>query len=261
MNDPHVVALVYRIEHGESVSYTKATKFCRDEPGFRLTIADANARFELHDHFPSIEAADEALTEFRRAWEFDAQLRRGPDTFRLVLDRESSEITDRNPTPGHVRIEGKGIGIFVGAGPVRLCVEPPAYPEPPSDIVLTPDVETMFGRYMGYRRGREPLASMASFCLTVLEASTGERNNRRPAAAKAYNIHLRVLEKIGDLSANRGGAEARKADGVATEFSSQERRFLEQAVKAVIRRMAENARSSSGQLPVISLSDLPPLGT
>ena len=261
MNDPHVVALVYRIEHGDSIGYTKATTFYREEQDFRLSISDSKARFEIHDHFPTIEAADEALMDFRRAWEFDAQLKRGPDTFRLVLDRDASEIIDRNPTPDHVRIEAKGIGFFVGVGSAKLLVEPLAYPEPPTDIVITPDVETMYCRYMGYRKGREPLASMASFCLTVLEASTGERKRRRIAAAKACNIDARVLGKIGDLTANRGGSEARKADGIATEFSSQERHFLEQAVRRVISRMAERAHSSGKQLPPISLSDLPSLDT
>ena len=257
MNDPHVVALVYRIEHSESIGYAKAAPFCRDEQGFRLSIVDGKARFEIHDHFPSIEAADEALTEYRRAWEFDAQLRRGPDTFHLVLERENSVIIDRNPTPGHVRL--KGIGVTVVLGSAKLLVEPSVYPEPPSDIALTPDVETIYDRYMGYRRGREPLASMASFCLTVLEAATGERKGRRAAASKIYSIDSRVLSKIGELSANRGGAEARKVDGVATDFSSQERHFLERAVKVVIRRMAEREHSSGKSLSIISLADLPSL--
>ena len=253
MNEPHVVALVYRIEHGESIGYKKAEPICRDEQGFRLSIADAKVRFEMRDHFPTIEAADEALTEYRRAWEFDVQLERGPDTFHLVLDRGNSEIIDRDPAPGHVRVE-EGIRIVDS---VELLVEPLAYPEPPSDIALTPDVDTMYRRYMGYRKGREPLASMASFCLTVLEAATGERKGRRAAAAKMYNIDRRILRKIAELSANRGGTEARKADGVATDFSSQECHFLEQAVQAVIRRMAEKAHSSGKQLPMISLSDMP----
>ena len=259
MNDPHVVALVYRIEHSESIGYTRATPFCRNEQGFRLSVADRKARFDMHDHFPTIEAADEALTEYRRAWEFEAQLERGPDTFRLVLERDNSEIIDRDPTPGHVRIAGKGIGVLVDALPAKLLVEPPAYPEPPSDIALTPDVETMYERYMGYRRGREPLAGMASFCLSVLEAATREKKGQRRVAARIYNIDKRVLSKIGYLSAKRGGAEARKADGVQTDFNSQEQRFLEQAVRAIVRRMAECAHSPDKQLSKISLSDLPSL--
>ena len=261
MNDPHVVALVYKIEHSDSIGYAKAAPLNVEKQGFRLSISDGKARFEMQDHFPTIESADEALKTFRRAWEFDAQLKRGPDSFRLVVDRDASEIIDRNPTPGDVRNEAKGIVVFLEVGSPKPLVEASAYPEPPSDIVVTPDVETMYCRYMGYRKGREPLASLASFCLTVLEAATGEGKARRTAAAKAFNIDVQLLRKIGDLTANKGGSEARKAGGVATEFSSEERHFLEQALRAVIRRMAERAHSSGKQLPTISLSDLPSLDT
>lgn len=254
MNDPHVVALVYRIEHGEAISYAKAAKFCQDEREFRLSITDAKARFEMHGHFPTVESADEALKDYRRAWEFDAQLERGPDTFRLVLDRESSEIVDRNPTPGGVSLHD----IIAVTDAVKLVAEPLTYPEPPSDIALTPDIETMYHRYMDYRMGREPLAGMASFCLTVLEAAAGAQTRRRATAAKMFNIDIRILSKVGELSANRGGTKARKADGVTTEFNSQECQFLEKAVKVVIRRMAEQ-QSSGKQLPMISMSDLPSL--
>ena len=265
MNDPHVVTLVYRIEHSDSIGYTKAAPLCHDEKGFRLSIADAKVRFEMKDHFPTIEAADEALTKFRRLWEFDAQLKCGADAFRLVLDRGNSEIIDRNSAPGHLSVLGAE-GVTV-TDSIKLFVEPSRYPEPPSDIALTPDVEKMHMRYMDYEKGQDKLANMANFCLTVLEdstnleASTKKQKNRRAAAAKEYNIDKRVLDKIGCLAANKGGEDARKADGLGTEFSPQDRRFLEQAVKAVIYRMAERAYSLDKQLPMISLSELPTLDT
>ena len=256
MNDPHVVALVYRIEHGKSIDFNKAEPFCRDEQGFRLSVTDAKARFEMHDHFPTIAAADEALTEYRRAWEFDAQLKRGPDSFHLVLDREKSELVDRKPTPGRVGIHGSGGSA--GTFSATLCLGPSAYPELPSGITLNPDVETMHGRYMGYRKGREPLASMANFCLTVLEGSTGKKISKRQAAAQERGIAKHVLNKIGELADTKGGKEARKGKGVGEDFSAAERRFLEHSVKVIIRRMAESP-ASSGTLPMISMSDLPPL--
>ena len=177
MNDPHVVALVYKIEHDNSIDYKKAKSFYRNEQAFRLEVADEMARFEMHSHFPTIEEADKALTEYQRAWEFDVQLERGPDTFHLVLDRENSKIIDRNPTPGHVQLDP--IRFTVSVGHARGTVRPPAYPEPPCGITLTPDIETMYNRYMSYRAGREPLAGMANFCLTVLEYSVGKKKNAK----------------------------------------------------------------------------------
>ena len=255
MNDPHVVALVYRIKHDDSIDYKDAEPFCHDEQAFRLEAADGVARFEMHRHFPTIEAADESLTEYLRAWEFDAQLRHGPDTFRLIFDRQNSEIIDRNPTPGYVL--ARPLVAIARLGRAQVLVKPTTYPEPPSDITLNLDAETMHYRYMGYRKGREPLASMANFCLTFLEYSTGKESKKRPASAKKYGIAKGVLSKIGELADTKGGKEARKRKGVEEDFSAKERKFLEQAVKAIVRRMAESP-PPSGTLTIISMSDLLP---
>lgn len=253
MNDPHVVALVYRIEHGDSIDYSQARPLVVDEPRFRLGVDDMRARFELKAHYPTAEQARAAVADYIRVWEFDANLKRGnPDSFRLRF--EKAEIVDRNPTPGAVRLRGCFVGV-AGTGSAKLTVSTPNYPSPPSDLVIKSDAKKMYGRYMEYRQKREPLPGMAYFCLTVLEAGAG---GRRAAAAK-YGIDISVLAKIGDRSANRGGAQARKADGVATELSPQERRFLDRAVKAIVRRVAERAHDPTGALPTISLSDLPSL--
>ena len=48
MNDPHVVMLVYRIQHDDFIDYRDAEPFCQDEQGFRLSVAkgEGEARFE-----------------------------------------------------------------------------------------------------------------------------------------------------------------------------------------------------------------------
>ena len=255
MNDPHVVALNYRIDHGDTIDYSRAEPLDREEPGFRLTVEDGKVRFELKEHYATEEQAREAVAEYIRVWEFDATLEYGSsDSFRLAFD--NPEIVDRKPTPGQIDVVARGVAGFASLA-VSVQTQPPAYPEPPSDIALNPDARTMHQRYLGYRAGREPLASMANFCLTVLEASTGSRKGARAAAAKLYDVDKRILDKIGELSAHRGGADARKADGVATEFSSPERHFLERVLKAIIRRVAQRERMPDADLPKISWSDLP----
>ena len=254
MNDPHVVALVYQLDHCDSIDYSKASPIHRDGDRFHLSILDGIVRFDLHDHFSTIEAADKALLEFRQAWEFDAQLTLGLDTFRLVLDRNASEIVDRNPTPNYMSISGYDtIEVSMSAS---LCIGVPTYPVPPMNVTLTPDVKMMFNRYIDYKKGCEPLASMANFCLTVLEHSTGQLRNRRCAASVMYGIDKMVLNKIGCLSANCGGSKARKAVGIERDFTSEEMNFLVRAVIVLIRRMAERAHASNNKFPQISLSDL-----
>ena len=257
MNDPHVVALNYSIKHGETIDYSEAEPLFRDEPEFRLKVEDKKVQFKFKKHYATEEQARESLAEYIRAWEFDATLRRGnPDSFRLRF--ENAEIIDRDPTPGEVRLSATF--AIAATGSVTLTVGVPEYPAPPSDITLNADARTMHHRYMGYRKGREPLESMAYFCLNMLEDSElliGQRNRR--AAAEQFNIDKSVLHKIGCLSSTKGGATARKREGTDQSLTPKERQFLDAAVKAIIRRVAERQRTPDGDLPVISWSELPSL--
>ena len=107
----------------------------------------------------------------------------------------------------------------------------------------------MYDRYMGYLQGREPLTTMAYFCWSMIQDSrTANRDFSR-----------NVWTQIKRLSSKKGGQQARKASGKDNDLTAQDRCFLEEAIKAVIRRAAERAHSPCSDLPVISLSDLPPV--
>ena len=248
MNDPTVVALLYRVEHGASVDYREAKPLRHDEPGFRVEINDGRARFEFKRHHATEQAARQAVEEYIRAWEFTAELQQGPDSFRLRFVR--SEIKDRNPPPGM-----GALSVSARAGTPRatfaMTVVPACYPQPPvSQLDLTPDVESMHARFMGYRRRGEPLPGMAYFCLTILKYQLGKK------AVEHYRISKNVLSTIARLSTRRGGSEARKAEGKDRDLTDQERRFLEEATRALIGRAAQKVPTV---LRRITMSDLPRL--
>ena len=260
MNDPHVVALWYRIEHGDSVDYGEAQPLDRAETGFRVKAEQGRVCFEFKDHYATKDAARKAIEDYIRVWEFEAGLLGGPHSFKLTFDR--AQIKDRKPpppVPGVVSISAHTrAGVPTVTGKVQVVRT--HYPPPPSGLMLTPDVQTMYDRFQGYRLGREPLASMAYFCVTVLETSAGQtcpKSGVREAAAKKYGIQLEVLSKLGELSSMRGGQQARKASGKDNDLTAQESRFMQEAIKAVIRRAAEKAHAPDSDLPKISLSDLP----
>ncbi len=259
MNDPHVVALIYGIEHGGSVDYEEAEPFVREESAFRLEVRDKKARFELKDHYPEESAARESIEEYIRVWEFDACLNNGPGSFRLRFDE--SEIEDRNPTPGEVRIRA-GIRAGVPAVSASVTRRIRNYPSPPSGLAINPDVQTMYDRYMNYRQGREPLPGMAFFCLTVLEDTVkphyaARKIGKRKAASRYYRVEKGILDKIGEIASTRGGSsEARKNEGVNQGLTEEERRFLDRAVRKIIRRVAEKACVPMAKLEEILLSDL-----
>ena len=177
---------------------------------------------------------------------------------------QQAEVIDRDPSPsppGAVIASGTPIVAVGTPGSATGLVTKPSYPPPPSGVPLKaddPDVKTMYDRLSGYSEGREPLPSMAYFCLTVLELPfPGSRSARRTAADAHYDIDVAVLNEIGDLSSTRGGKGlARKAEG-KVELSPKESRFLEEAVKQMIRRAAELAQEPDGVFPPITLADLP----
>ena len=234
MNDPHVAALIYKIEHGQSVDYRKAQPMDHEETGFSVKVADQQVRFEFKEHYAAEDVARGAIEDYIRAWEFGAGLENGPDYFKLKFDY--AQIEDRKPTPGVVMVHARPARFEVTVGKVTCVVSPGCYPPPPSVVPITPDVQTMYDRYMGYRQGREPLTTMAYFCLNILERST-EENHPRKAAAKKYGIRLEVLDKIGRLSSGKGGQQARKASGTNNNLTAQDRRFLEKEIKAIIREV------------------------
>ena len=251
MNDPHVVALFYQIGHGQSVDYREVKPSDHEEKGFRLKIADEQVCFEFKTHYATKDAARKAVEDYIREWEFNACLEGGPDSFTLNFRR--AHIEDRKPplpVPGV-----KSISMHVRAGSptvtIGATVVKTHYPAPPSGVrvTITPDVQTMYDRYMGYCQRREPLTSMAYFCWSMIKGS--------PIAKT--DLSNNVGTKIKRLSSEKGGRQARKADGKDTDLTATEQRFLEQAIKAVIRRTAERAHSPDRVLPQISLSGLPPV--
>ena len=256
MNDPHVVALNYRIEHRSSVDYDQANPLERSEDAFDIHIEHNKARFAMKRHYASQSEALEAVEGYVRAWEHLAALQNEPHEFKLVFD--GAEIADRDPTPGVVYASAKPIHFKVSVSEATGHVSRGTYPLPPSSRMdFSRDVKLMFDRYVGYRARRGYLTDMANFCLTILEKSVQCRKRRRKAAAKHYDIEYRVLDVVGRLCSQKGGAEARKAQGVDQDLSGQERQFLEEAVKAIIRRAAEVAADPNGSRDTILLSDLP----
>ena len=258
MNDPHVVALNYKIKHHSSVDYDGASPLDLREEAFEIHVERSNVRFAMQRHYATKSEALEAVEGYIRAWERLAALQYGPNEFTLVFDE--AEIEDRDPTPGGLYLSAKPLRIGVSLSEVTFHVSRSAYPQPPSaKMEFSPDVQLMFDRYVAYRLRRGYLTEMANFCLTILEKSVQAKKARRKAAANHYGIEYKVLQKIGWLCSQKGGAEARKAKGVEQELNGHERRFLEESVPAIIRRAAEVAGDPNGSRDRIELSDFPDL--
>ena len=262
MNDPHVVALHYTVEHGNSVRYQNACPLSHETPEFHLTMENNNARFELKEHYGDENEARKAVESFVQHWEFETGLRSGPGQFKLSYDE--AEVVDRNPpppkSPSTPGIRNLRATIVLPAPTLSASVTlvSPRYPSPPSGGAVDPndpDVATMYHRYERYSLGREPLPAMAHFCLTVLESKFQSRQN----AARKCRIDVKILHTIGELTDKKGGDEARKAKGSGKDLTRQEKRFLKKAIEEIIFRAAQVAADETQCLPKITLSGLPSL--
>ena len=265
MNDPHVKAIHYLIEHDDSVDYREAAPLDCEDDLFRIRADEGEVVLEPKSHYATEAEARNAVDRLVKQWEFEAALRARSSEFRLVY--AGVDIIDRNPpppTPGVVTLGPVTIRAGVPKVRGKLTMMPPVYPAPHQGAAIDPadpDASFMLYRLDLYRQGREPLAGVANVCLTVLEYSAlqaaGGRGNKRKSAAIHYRIAETVLKRVGMLSASKGGPVARKAEGRGDPFTQEETRFLEAAVAAFVRRAAEKAADPNGKPPVITMADLP----
>jgi hypothetical protein len=254
MRDPHVVSLRYRLQTDESTSYTNPPPVEHDTTTFSLRLAENVLCIQMKAHFSSTELARSAVEGFLHAWELDAALNFGPGALRFVY--EDASVIDRNPPPPGTRevVAAKGVAIGMSAASAKLHVARATYPSPSTRFRVSPDVETLWQRYQGYRKGREPLLSMAYFCLSLIESKAGGRS----AAAAQFAVDEKVLRKLGEITSNRGdGATARKLNRKSTvqPLSTSEIAWIKATVTAIIRRVAE--ADPSDPLPLLRMADLP----
>jgi hypothetical protein len=257
MRDPHVESLQYNAGPTGQVSYDNPPLLESENNFCTLVLTDGMLVVRPKDHYATVQQAREAIEPFLQAWELDAELRWGPGTIRFTY--KDHTIIDRDPLPpdesAHQTIQVRPAGVSYVAGSVSLHVTRVNYPQPPPLLQLTPDVETMWLRYRGYREGREPLLAMAYFCLTVVAVSAGGRK----AAAQLYNIDIKVLSKLGELTARGDAKTARKIQqGQSLQpLSGAEHAWLEEAVKTLIRKLGECRPGRP--TPQLSMRDLPSL--
>ena len=250
MNDPHVVALRFRVHHHDRVDYGRAGPLVFEALEFIVEVKDQSARFEFKQHYASEEDARRVVEPFIQNWEFDSNLRRDPDCFRLEF--EGAEIIDRRPSPGVVHGMAMPAKFTFSIPAAKGTAYARTYPLPPSGIDSAHrSVQVLFHRYERYKAGKEPLTSFAYYCYTeIAQVKKGQTS-----AASRYNVSRNLLDCISKLSSRKGGTEARKADGTEWPLTQDERRFLERAVVRLIRRVAEY-HGDARCLPKITVDDI-----
>jgi hypothetical protein len=258
MSDFHVVALKYRLQLSDHISYAEPPPLVFETEAAHFHLENNQLRCDMKLHAATSEQARALVDPVLRDWEMEVELTRNRGELRFIYD--DAEIIDRAPpTPGVqdrvMKIVGGKYSLTMGN--VTGHITRRKYPDPPIGFRLTPDAESILLRFRSYQDGREPLLSMAYFCLTVVESAVGGRN-RRTNAAKAFGIAENVLDKLGELTSNRGDRTlARKAHSNLQPLTGVERAWIEAIIKQLILRLCDPPQHS--QRKQLTMADLPPL--
>jgi len=268
MNDPHVDRLIYKLKvDADLLKFKNPPALSQDYQGFRVHLENGTLTIEMKEHYASVQSAKEKVEEFIRSWEISAAFDFDWDLFKLgYID---AEVTDRKPLPTvpgqitgclNVVIPMQTLSATASASPLEVSL----YPVPPTRFRATPDVESMWFRYQQHLRDRETYQSIGYFCLSLMQWSTGIRNGARTETSRLYNIDRAVLDKLGELTSEKGNTDdARKLDyrSALIPLSDAERRWIREAIKALIRRKGEYEFDplKASFLKQITMADLPKL--
>jgi len=260
MNDL-VVALTYGIGHEQNVDYSNAEKVVDNRhPDFCVLVEAGEVRFQFKTPMEEA-AARNVVNGYIDRWEFFIRLKPWLDAFELRF-KFAEHYNDESQPNVHSRTTIESTYIHDNAQATWQASEHPRFPseEQLRTNISDPVVQNMHRRFMGYLQDGQLLAGMAYFCVDSIEEEAwrryeererqaGRNNVKRPKvrklAAKEFDIKLERLDRVGKLSSERGGQEARKARGVGKEFTAEERKFLECAVIEMIEKAA--AAASGGE--------------
>lgn len=254
MRDPHVVSLKYHVETSGSVEYRTPPPIEYETEEFRLKLENGILECYLKVHFASVNEAKEIVENSLRAWELKTILTEGLGLLKFVFD--DAVVIDRNPPPPGSPVELSCVSTTHTRMYANLTAVMGKYPEPPHDFSINDTVNGLFLRYNEYLEGREKLLTTAYFCLSYLESLEGKREK----VAEKYGIDIKVLSKLGDLTANYGDVKtARKFCKGSTlkPLTRLGEMWVQEALKKIIFRVG--AYQKGCDLTIITMNELPVL--
>ena len=140
MNDPHVSAIHYFVEHDDSVDYRDAAPLVCEDELFCIRADKSEVVIEPKNHYTTEEEAKRAVEGFVRRWEFEAALHARSGEFRLLY--AGVDIIDRSPPPpppGVVMVDPVNFRFEVLKAQARVTKVLTGYPAPPLGPAIEPD--------------------------------------------------------------------------------------------------------------------------
>ncbi|MGD9711832.1 MAG: hypothetical protein AB7V46_07185 [Thermomicrobiales bacterium] len=257
--DPTVLALYYKVSPVELVEFENLALGQFTNDGFDIEIDDAgNARMAPTSHYATEAEARNALEPLLRAWEINAAIQFGDGRIRFTFRFKNSTIQDRAFGDGKNLTATLSAQSQLTANAV-ISEKHERLPTPPSNFALSDEVERIWFRWTAYREGREPIASVAYYCITVLENwiileqaqlgnSIGKREVRRHAGSRlgfenaVLNDFAELCSEVGDYSQRR--KEHAHDDTLKRPFTETEIQWMERILLKVTERIGQYSANS-----------------
>lgn len=237
MNDPHVSRLRYRVIPASFIELVDGPPLEVETGAFCAKLAGRTLVLVMCAHFASESEARCVSDPFVNGWAIASGLRRGRPE--ISFEFEAAELVDRSPAsnaPGYFSGSMRLPMFQHQATATRMPIRT-GFPRAAPNFLASREVEVLWARHQAYIEGREPLTSMAYFCLTFVRTLAGGGNKR---AAEKYGISCNVFERIGALVGIRGDfLTARKV--VSTQapvpLDQDDLLWLEAAIRIMIWRV------------------------
>lgn len=258
MNETTVETLLYELKLSNDLAFDNPPALEVDFPSFKFKLEKGILEIKMEELYSTEIEARNVVEPHIKAWELDVLLTEGRKKFWFEFLR--SVIVDMNPFPlDGSKVIHVGVAEIIFAGfESTAVVTKKMYPQIQHQLLQTPDVESLVKRYENFINGKEPLLSMAYFCLSLLQANA----NGRYKASNKYNIDESVLKMLGNLTSEYGDkTEARKLNEKSTlkPLTGAESTWILETIKIIIRRKAEYDYDPTATFPKIVFQNLPPI--
>ena len=266
-----IKTIIYSLRYAEGVDYENAPIQEGEFQDFHVSLNKNEIIFEFKNVISTLEEAKEKVSIFLRNWEIFICLEAGPDEIKFIFRAaEKGDDQEEGISPSDLKTNIKRVKlseVVIIKDSMIAHISRGKFPSYPKRFARSPDVDSMYYRYKGYRLGRENLTTMGYFCLTVLEVSAGsypgnEKLNKREKAAVKYKVEKNVLDVLGKLCSKKGDVnQARKApeNGYYDPLKPMERKWIDEVIKKLILRTGEYAYNPTTDLPLITISNFPSL--
>lgn len=256
MNEPVVESLNYILKTSDEISFDNPPILEDELPSFNIKLENGNLNVEMKDFFKTEDEARSFVEPYLKAWELDNFLTFGRKEF--WFEFEKSTIIERGSKclDGSTTAYPKTSHICITGFSPKVHVTRNKYPLPSKKLKYSPDVESLIKRFESFQSGKEPLLSMAYFCLTIIQSSAGNRGD----AVEKYSIRRDVFNKLGDLTSERGDeSEARKVKNRLSfePLNESEKKWIIETIKLLIRRKAEYDFDPIATFKEITMDELP----